>query len=272
MRSSISGTTKFFATLAHPASHVRAPSIFNALFSEQNIDHAMIPIDVAPDALANVIEGLRGTENFIGAAVTIPHKMPLAAMCTRLGLAAQVTGAVNAVRFDADRRLIGDNFDGFGFIAGLEGEGHSLFGKRILLVGAGGAGRAIAVALAQHKTAPIEALHITNRNLARAEELADIIRRSSGFSSVEAAPSDADRSTFDIIINATSLGLKDDDPLPFSLDGLSPDCLICDIIMVPERTRLLASAEAAGFAIHYGKHMFDYQMRLIGKFIGALPE
>ena len=128
------------------------------------------------------------------------------------------------------------------------------------------------MALAQHKTAPIEALHITNRNLARAEELADIIRRSSGFSSVEAAPSDADRSTFDIIINATSLGLKDDDPLPFSLDGLSPDCLICDIIMVPERTRLLVSAEAAGFAIHYGKHMFDYQMRLIGKFIGALPE
>jgi len=268
----ISGTTKFFATLAHPAAHVRAPMQFNALFAKHNIDHVMIPIDVRPDKLADLIDGLRGTENFVGAAVTIPHKMPLAAMCTRLGLAAQVTGAVNAVRFDADRRLIGDNFDGLGFIAGLTGEGHSLEGRKILLVGAGGAGRAIAVALAAHKEAPIASLHIANRTLGRAEELADVIGRSTDFKEVQAVSLEADKTSYDMIINATPLGLKPEDPLPFQLSELSADCLVCDIIMVPDQTKLLAEAEAAGFAVHYGRHMFDYQMTLIGQFIGALPK
>ncbi len=272
MNLAITGTTKIFATLAHPADHVRAPMLFNALFAERQIDHVMIPIDVVPEALPDLIDGLRGAKNFIGAAVTIPHKMPLAAICTRLGLAAQVTGAVNAVRFDADRRLIGDNFDGLGFIAGLTGEGHRLAGRRVLLVGAGGAGRAIAVALADHKDAPIESLHIANRSIGRAHELADVIHRATDFQGVQAVSLDADKSSYDMIINATPLGLHEDDPLPFQLDGLASECLICDIIMVPDQTRLLAEAEAAGFAVHYGRHMFDYQMMIIGKFIGALPQ
>ena len=101
MSQMITGTTKFFATLAHPSAHVRAPMLFNALFAERGIDHVMIPIDVHPDKLASVIDALRDTSNFIGAAVTIPHKMPLAAMCRPLWLAAQAIGPGHAVRFDA---------------------------------------------------------------------------------------------------------------------------------------------------------------------------
>lgn len=273
----IFGTTKIFGTLAHPTAHVRAPMRFNALFAERGLDHVMIPIDVAPDGLAKTIEGLRATQNFIGAAVTIPHKMPLAEMCDELGLAAKVAGAVNAIRFDDDRRLIGDNFDGQGFVAGLHGEGHSLAGQRILLVGAGGASRAIAVALTEQKIAePIAALDIANRTMARAEELADMVQQATGFASVRAVSlksdlGECDKSEYDIIINATPLGLYGSDPMPFSLEKLRPRALICDIIMTPEKTELLDAAEKSGFRVHYGRHMLDYQMALIGKFIGALP-
>ena len=266
----ITGTTKFFATLAHPSAHVRAPMLFNALFAEHGIDHVMIPIDVHPDKLATVIDGLRDTSNFIGAAVTIPHKMPLAAMCRTLGLAAQVTGAVNAVRFDADRQLIGDNFDGQGFVAGALGEGLALAGKRILLVGAGGAGRAIAVALAQMQPQPA-ALHIANRTKSRADELADIVGRATALEVVQSVAEDVDKSAYDVVINATPLGLHDDDPLPFTLDDVRSDCVICDIIMIPDETRLLQAAKARGLHVHYGRHMFDYQMALVGRFIGAIP-
>lgn len=263
----ISGVTKLYGCIAHPSAHVRAPSIFNPIFRKNGTDAVMVPVNCPPEHLETVVRGLNGLKNFGGLAVTIPHKLPLACLCDDLGDGARATGAVNAVRFDDDGKIYGNNFDGEGFVAGLIGEGYQLQGKRVLLLGAGGAARAVAVAVAHHGCAHLD---IANRTLQKAEAAADLPGRFTSKSSVGTTMlATADLGSYDIVINATSVGLHDDDPHPVLIDRLASDCLVCDIIMVPDRTNWLIAAEQSGRPVHKGRHMLDYQLELIGRFIGA---
>jgi shikimate dehydrogenase len=264
----VEGATRVFGVIAHPVDHVRAPMVFNPRVAAAGLPHIMVPINAPPEKLEIIINGLRAIPNFGGLAVTIPHKMPLADLCDSLGTAAQLTGAVNAVRFDDDGKMHGDNFDGAGFVAGAVGNGYDVAGKAILLIGAGGAARAIAAALIEAK---IGKLTIANRSLGKAEEFASLLADKTGFADVHAAALvDCDGSDADMIINSTSLGLKRGDALPLALDAVRADTVIADIIMVPAETEWLAAAQKAGLRVHYGRHMLDYQIDLIGKFIGAL--
>ena len=264
----VEGATRVFGVIAHPVDHVRAPMVFNPRFAAAGLPHIMVPINAPPEKLEIIINGLRAIPNFGGLAVTIPHKMPLADLCDSVGTAAQLTGAVNAVRFDDDGKMHGDNFDGAGFVAGAVGNGYDVAGKAILLIGAGGAARAIAAALIEAK---IGKLTIANRSLGKAEEFASLLADKTGFADVHAAALvDCDGSDADMIINSTSLGLKRGDPLPLALDAVRADTVIADIIMVPAETEWLAAAQKAGLRVHYGRHMLDYQIDLIGQFIGAL--
>ncbi|MGB1470551.1 MAG: shikimate dehydrogenase family protein [Candidatus Puniceispirillaceae bacterium] len=273
--SKITGTTDVFACIAYPASHVRAPMIFNRIFLEKDLDNVMVALAIPPEGLAAAMEGLRALGNFKGAAVTIPHKMPLAALCDELGPGAQAAEAVNAIAFTKDRRLIGDNFDGEGFVAGLRGEnpcgdaeGKVFTDKKILLIGAGGAGRAIALALAGCDVGQID---ITNRTPENAEKAVRLAKKIVPDARMQTIAGEAVKfDSYDMVINATPLGLHGDDPMPFDVHLLSESCLVCDIIMVPERTALIDAAEARGLKVHLGRHMLDYQMQLIGKFIGAI--
>ncbi len=264
----VNGSTRIFGVIAHPVDHVRAPIVFNPRFNYARLPHIMVPIDAPPARLEEIISGLRIMPNFGGLAVTIPHKMALAGLCDTLGTAAQVTGAVNAVRFDDDGSMHGENFDGAGFVTGCVGNEIDLRGRNILLIGAGGAARAIAVALCE---AGVKELHIANRSLEKAEILVQILEQKMNFTGALAVALDGcESSNADMVINSTSLGLKEDDPLPLSLDNLRKDAVIADIIMIPDETKLLAAAKDAGFRVHHGRHMLDYQIELIGKFIGAL--
>ena len=264
----VGGATRVFGVIAHPVDHVRAPMVFNPRFAAAGLPHIMVPINVPPEKLALIINALRALPNFGGLAVTIPHKMPLADLCDSLGTAAQLTGAVNAVRFDDDGTMHGDNFDGAGFVAGAIGNGYDVADKVILLIGAGGAARAIAAALVEAK---IGKLTIANRNLGKAEDLARLLASKTSFANVHvAALADCDGDDADMIVNSTSLGLKPGDALPLALDAVRPNTVIADIIMVPTETEWLVAAKKAGLPVHYGRHMLDYQIDLIGKFIGAL--
>jgi shikimate dehydrogenase len=268
----VTGTTKIFGVIAHPSAHVRAPMVFNERFVAEKRDHLMIPIDAMPDSLVTVMDGLRAIENFGGLTITIPHKMPIAQMCDELGEAARVCGAVNAVRFGNDGRLYGDIFDGAGFVAGLALKGHDITGKRALMLGAGGAARAIAVALCQ---AGVGEIAIANRTREKAQNLVDAMEQALGYKQAYVLDNMADAAEevagdIDVIINTTSLGLHAGDALPLALDNVRPDTLIADIIMVPARTDWLALAEDKGLQTHYGRHMLDCQLELIGRFIGAL--
>ena len=270
----VTGTTRLFGCIASPTDHVRAPMIFNQIFTERGIDAVMVPVNIPAERLQEAVQGLRALRNFDGAAVTIPHKLTLAELCDDLGPGAQAAAAVNAVRFDADGRLYGDNFDGHGFVAGLLGENPAeeapetvVNGKSILIVGAGGAARAIALSLSEHSVRRVD---VMNRTHSRAEEAVQLVHRLRDNAPVTALP--ADKVTFDsydIVINATPLGLHEEDSLPLDIERLRADCLVCDIIMIPERTRLIEAAEQSGRPVHIGRHMLDYQIDLIGAFIGA---
>ena len=263
----VDGNSRVFGVVAHPVTHVRAPMVFNPRFAAAGLGHIMVPIDAPPESLESIIRGLQNMPNFGGLAVTIPHKLAMAELCDDLGTVARLTGAVNAVRFDPDGRLYGDNFDGAGFVAGCRGNGFEVTGKTVLMLGAGGAARAIAAALCE---AGVGQLTIANRNLANAQQLVDLLVTDGGFTNVTAQPlAETDGVGVDMIINSTSLGLHADDAMPLALDHVSKDTVIADIIMVPAETKWLQDAAGRGLAVHYGRHMLDYQIDLIGRFIGA---
>ena len=263
----VDGNSRVFGVIAHPVAHVRAPMVFNPRFAAGGLNHIMVPIDAPPDKLEDIIRGLPRMPNFGCLAGTIPHKLAMAELCDDLGTVAQLSGAVNAVRFDQDGRLYGDNFDGAGFVAGCRGNGFEVAGKTVLMLGAGGAARAIVAALCE---AGVGQLTIANRNLAKAQQLVELLVTGGGFANVSAQPlAKTDGVGFDMIINGTSLGLHPDDPVPLALDQVSKDTLIADIVMVPAETKWLRDATQRGLVVHYGRHMLDYQIDLIGQFIGA---
>ena len=265
----ITGTTRLFGVIADPIDHVRAPMVFNPVFQDRNIDAVLVPLHIPSEHLETTIRGLSSMPNMGGVCVTIPHKLPMAKLCDDISLAAQITGAVNAVRFDQGR-LIGENFDGAGFVSGLIGEGHDLAGAKVLMIGAGGAARAIAVALADQ---PIQQLTIANRTLANADAVASILRDhfpNLVIETIEMAQVENILPMQNIIVNTTSLGLKESDAMPCSLEDVDADVIIADIIMVPEKTAWLSAAEKKGLKTHPGKHMLDYQRDLIGRFLNIL--
>ena len=113
------GSTKIYGCLADPIDHVKAPTIFTSIFQEKNIDAIMIPIHVEEDNLESLIDSIKTIKNFEGMTVTIPHKTSIANLCDYLEQDAEFTQSVNWIKFDKDRKLIGNNFDGQGFVAGF---------------------------------------------------------------------------------------------------------------------------------------------------------
>lgn len=262
----ITGTTRVFGVIADPISHVRAPMVFNPLFEERGLDHVLVPVHATAENLGQTVRALATTPNFGGLAVTIPHKVALAALCDTLGRSAEVTGAVNVVRFEPDGTIHGENFDGTGFVEGLRRAGHQTRGMRVLMLGAGGAARAIGHSLIEAEAASIT---IHNRTRQRADELAQLLLAAHPGAKIEAVDKKAVKGC-DMVVNTTSLGIHADDDLPITPESLDADTLVADIVMVPERTKWLARAEKAGLETHYGRHMLDCQVEFIGRFMGAL--
>lgn len=261
----ITGTTQVYGVIADPVAHVRAPMVFNPLFEARGLDAVMVPVHVAPHRLEEAILGLKAQRNFGGLAVTVPHKLEMMRLCDKVGRQGLLIGAVNAVRFDADRRMIGDNFDGTGFVAGMRAQGYEVTGRSVLQLGAGGAGRAIAFALAD---AGVSRLVLHNRTRRKAEELA--VSVSAAYPSVSISVGEPDPADVDILVNTTSAGLKPGDPLPVEVSRLHPQLLVAEIIMIPEKTKLLEAALAKGCKVQFGRHMLDHQTELIGNFLGCL--
>ena len=156
------GTTKIYGCLADPINHVKAPTIFTSIFKEKNIDAVMVPIHIDEDNLENVLGSLKKIKNFEGMTVTIPHKTTIANLCDYLEEDAEFTQSVNWIKFDEDRKLIGNNFDGQGFVAGFLKQNFFIENKKICIFGAGGAAVSIACSLAKQK---IKSLKIINRNI-----------------------------------------------------------------------------------------------------------
>ena len=260
------GSTKIYGCLADPIDHVKAPTIFTSIFKEKNIDAVMVPIHVEKDNLEHVIASLKTIKNFEGMTVTIPHKKMVACLCDHLEQDAKFTESVNWIKFDKDRKLIGDNFDGQGFVAGFLSQNLMIKNKKVCIFGAGGAAVSIACSLANKN---IQSLKIINRNFDKANELMKKIKDIDKDLFVEVVKHKDNYllNDCDIIINATSLGIHKDDKLPFDVSKTSSNSVIADIIMQPLETELLKIAKNLGRSIHYGKYMIESQIDLAGNFL-----
>jgi shikimate dehydrogenase len=233
-----------------------------AVFEKLAVNGVWVPMHVDQAGLLAVLQGLRTIRNFRGITVTIPHKQTVVAMLDRLSLAAQASGSVNMVRLDDDGKLFGDMVDGSGFVRGLELQGYKLRDATVWLVGLGGAGSAIAAALAE---AGVERLYLTEMNRERGMAVFERLDHYYPKVPIEIVKQPAGR--VDFAINATPCGLKPEDPLPFDSGLLSKETVVCDIIMKPKETALIRAAESRGMRVHHGHHMLDTQIPMYLRFV-----
>lgn len=262
----ITGRTRFLAILADPVHHVKTPQRINALLRAHGFDAVMVPLHVGESDLPSVLEGLRRTQNFAGCVVTVPHKTRVPALCDEISDAASQIGAVNVVHRMPDGRLRGGMLDGIGFVEGLRGAGIDLGGLAVYLAGAGGAASAIAFALAE---AGVSRLTVSNRSVDRAAAL--IARLRASHPGLEAAVGGPDPSDHDLVVNATSLGLRTDDALPLDVSKLEARQIVAEIIMDPADTPLLKIARERGCRVHEGAPMLASQVRLMAAFMLDQP-
>ncbi|CAM5335515.1 shikimate dehydrogenase [Streptomyces tanashiensis] len=258
---SISGETRLYVVLGDPVAQVRAPSLLNPLFAQLGLNSVLFPVHVRPDSFDEVFRGLRSTDNLDGILVTIPHKAAALRLADEVSPAAAASGAVNALRREPDGRWTGENFDGIGFVTGLTEAGHRPDGMRVTVVGAGGAGSAIAAALLAAGAARVSLCDPDGDKLDAL--LARLDAYWPGRATGGRTPVFTDA---DLVVNATPLGMRADDPLPFSPGDLPARCVVADVIMKPRETALLRAAAAAGHPVLYGAPMLDHQLDLYRTF------
>jgi shikimate dehydrogenase len=258
-----SGTTDLYVILGDPVAQVQAPLIFNDIFRRAQRDAVMVALHVSAANLAATFAGLKHIANLRGISLAIPHKGPMLGLVDEASEMAQVVGATNAVRRNADGRWFADMFDGMGFVNGLAGAGHAIKGRNALLVGAGGGGSAIAAALLQQGVAQ---LRIADIDTARVTTF--VARLAARWPGRVAVAASADPAGADLVINASPMGLRPDDPLPIDPARLDAGALVADIIMKPPETALLKAATARGHSTHRGILMFAGQIRPYAEFFG----
>ncbi|MBS3650994.1 shikimate dehydrogenase [Pseudaminobacter sp. 19-2017] len=263
----LSGKSRVYAILGDPIAQAGSPGLFNRAFRREGIGAVLVPIQVSADGLDAILAAFRAARNMDGLVVTVPHKIAIADRLDEIGPMAARIGAVNAIRKLPDGRLLGENFDGAGFVHGLRRRGHSLREKNVLVIGAGGAGRAVAHAVLDERPCT---LGIYDIDRGRISQLSDDLQRHASNTLVSHAEPDA--YGFDVIVNCTSLGMRDGDPLPLRLDGLDQRALVVDIVLEPSTTPLLHQAAARGCPTHEGIHMLDGQVEEICRFFGLLDE
>lgn len=259
----ISGTTRLYVVLGDPVGQVQSPALLNPVFARLGIDAVLVPVHAKPEHLHEIVGGLRRMGNVDGVFVTVPHKAAIVALADRHSPMVQLAGSANALRREADGSWYAENFDGVGFVAGLVGAGHDVEGCRVALVGAGGAGSAVAAALL---AAGADRITVCDPDSARLDALRSRLDVHWPGRTVTSAQPLLDGAG--IVVNATPLGLHPDDPLPVRPELLPPGAVVADIIMKPRDTRLLRAAAALGHQLHHGFHMLDGQLDSYRAFFG----
>jgi shikimate dehydrogenase len=259
----LSGTTTLIAHLGYPTHDFKAPLIYNPWFEQQGIDAVVVPMGVRPDDYPAFFRALFTLTNIRGALVTMPHKVTTTELVDDLSPTARVAGAANAVLLRADGTLYGDQFDGTGFVRGVLRKGLDLRGKRALVVGNGGVGSPIAASLAG---AGVGALGLFDPDTTASESLRD--RLLEHHPDLEVGTGSPDPAGYDLVVNASPLGMKDDDPLPVDVSRLAPTTFVGEVVMRRERTPFLQAALARGCSVQIGKDMLYEQIPAYLEFFG----
>lgn len=264
------GSTDVYFILGDPVEQVRAPESFNLIFSTLGINAVLVPVHVPAAKVQDFVRAAFWARNIKGLLLTIPHKSLLMDMldeCSDLG---RLAGAVNAVRCDAQGRLVGDLFDGEGLVHSLNGFNMTYTGKRVLILGAGGGAAAIAASLVSpaSKASQGAALEVAlyDPTPGKAQALA---RRLGAAVAVRViAVDNNDPAGFDLVVNASPLGLYPFDPLPCDVSRMAPGAALVDILMKNQPTPVVRAARSRGLVAHPGFEMMIRQAPLYLDFFG----
>ncbi len=255
---SISGKTRVCGVIGDPIEHTLSPIMHNAAFKELELDYAFLAFKVKPAQVEAAVNGMRAL-NIRGLNVTMPHKTSVIKYLDRVDLSAQIVNSVNTI-LHKEGLLFGFNTDGVGALKALKENGVELKGRKVLLLGAGGAARAIAYTLAKEA----DELAVLNRTPKQAQEIAKLVSKALNKKVAAGSLSPADiklnLQDSDILVNATSIGMKpnpDVSPVPAEL--LRPELSVMDIVYNPLETKLAKNAKIAGAKVVSGVEMLIYQ-------------
>ena len=265
----VSGAARLAGVMGWPVAHSRSPRVHGFWLERYGVDGAYVPLPVAPEKLADSLRALPGL-GFAGVNLTVPHKETALAAVDTLADGARRIGAVNMVTVDDTGGLVGDNSDAFGFIENLRqgAPGWSAAAGPAVVLGAGGAARAVCVALAD---AGVAEIRVVNRTAARAEALAGDLDGSLVVCSWNERNDVLAGAA--LLVNATTLGMTGAPALAIDLAGLAADAVVNDIVYVPLETPLLAAARAAGRRAVDGLGMLLHQARPgFAAWFGVEPE
>jgi shikimate dehydrogenase len=259
----ITGKTRLIVHLGYPTESFKAPMIYNPWFERKGIDTVVVPVGVQAPEYPIVLKALFETTNVHGALVTMPHKVTTLQLVDEVTTTAKIAGACNAILRRRDGSLLGDMFDGAGFVRGVERKGRQIAGARVLVVGCGGVGSAIAASLAAARPAVLGVYDMAG---ATAEALASRLRQHHPSLLVTTGSKDPDG--YDIIVNATPLGMNPGDALPFDVSRISPTTFVGEVVMKEEYTPLLRAALDRGCSVQVGTDMLFEMIPAYLEFFG----
>jgi shikimate dehydrogenase len=251
----IRGSTRLFGIVGHPIEQVRSPEMFTAEFRRRGHDAILVPLHVLPADFDDCVPRLLKLANLGGLVFTIPYKAKASRFAASFGEQAHVVGAINALASEGDGKWRGEIFDGLGCVEGFRRRGISFAGKRVALIGAGGAGAAVGVAIASEHP---RAMRLFDTDAARTEALAARIAQVDPAVAVAIGPPDV--RDIEILLNVSPVGMLGDSRLPLAADRLPSTLVVFDAVVKPDRTPLLALAEACGCTTIYGREMMRGQI------------
>jgi shikimate dehydrogenase len=261
MPNELSGASRLFPIIGDPIAYVESPKRFSRTLSDREFDGICIPMRVSPDALDDVMRALSATSNVDGVLVTMPHKFNVFSHCASVSERARTLAAISVMRRNADRSWHGDTLDGLAFVEAQRRRGAQIEGRKALLVGAGGAGRAIALALVE---AGIGEIVVHDADESRTTGLIDLMTKT-GEQRIRAGLPDPSQCT--LVFNATSMGMNLDDPPPIDLALLDSSMFVGDVIAGHGVTPLIRAALDAGCKVADGDEMVDAVQTLMADFM-----
>jgi shikimate dehydrogenase len=259
----INGYTELIAHIGYPTHSFKAPMIYNPFFVKHDINAVVVPMGCKPEDFSVFLKSVFQLSNIRGALITMPHKVTTVGLLDEVSPTVKVAGACNAVKRTEDGRLVGDMFDGEGFVRGVQRKGFDLTGKRVLVVGSGGVGCAIAASLAGAKIAAITLFDV---NAASAEALGQRLKQN--YPHIEVTTGSNDAAQHDLVVNATPMGMNEGDALPMDVSRISPDAFVGEVVMKTEMTAFLQAAKNRGCRVQVGSDMLFEQIPAYLEFFG----
>jgi shikimate dehydrogenase len=258
----INGSTQVVAHIGYPTHSFKAPMIYNPYFEQAGIDAVVVPMGVKSEDYAAFLPAIFSMDNIAGALITMPHKMATVAMLDEVSATVRVAGACNAVK-KINGKLIGDMFDGEGFVRGVLRKGMVLQGASSLVVGSGGVGCAIAASLA---LAGIARIALFDVNTTSCEALAQRLR--DNYPALVVDTGSNDPAGFDLVVNATPMGMEVGDPLPMDVSRIASTSFVGEVVMKTEMTAFLQASKDRGCRVQIGTDMLFEQIPAYLEFFG----